>query len=344
MAAILAQPVGPGQRLLRGPEKVAALLLAMGKPLASQLLKHFDVDELKQITRSVADLGVVSSPTLENLVEEFAAQFAKGVDLLGSPNEVEQMLDGVLSPEQIADVMSDVTGNSNEAMWERLSNVPEAVFSSYLMKEHPQTAALILSKVTPVCAAKVMGQFPRELRNEMMRRMLSIAPVAEGAVRIIQAQLQEDLLSNLSRQSGSEQNARIANIINKMDRDQMEDVMQSLAAARPKAAEVLRGLMFTFDDIVKLQTKARSILFDKIPTELVVLALKGTDASFRDAILSSLAARARRIVDSELANGGPALQRDVLKARRMIADTALELSNTGEIELTSPEDEDELYE
>ncbi len=316
----------------------------MGKPLASRLLKHFDVDELKQITRSVADLGIVPSPTLELLVEDFAGQFANGVDLLGSPNEVEQMLDGVLSAEQIADVMSDVTGNSNEAMWERLSNVSETIFGGYLAKEHPQTAALILSKVTPACAAKVMGQFPRDLRNEMMRRMLGIAPVTEAAVRIIQAQLQEDLLSNLSRQSGSEHNVRIANIINKMERDQMEDVMQSLAAARPKAAEVLRGLMFTFDDIVKLQPKARSVLFDKIPTELVVLALKGTDAGFRDAILSSLAARARRIVESELASGGPALQRDVLKARRMIADTALELSNNGEIDLNSSEDEDELFE
>lgn len=344
MASSIPTSSGPSPRFLKGPERVAALLLAMGKPLAGRLLKHFDVDELKQITRSVAELGVVPVPTLELLVEDFAGQFANGVDLLGSPNEVEQMLDGVLSPEQIADVMSDVTGNSNEAMWERLSNVPEAIFGNYLVKEHPQTAALILSKVSPACAAKVMGQFSRDLRNEMMRRMLSIAPITEAAVRIIQGQLQEDLLSNLSRQSGNEQNVRIANIINKMERDQMEDVMQSLAAARPKAAEVLRGLMFTFDDIIKLQPKARSVLFDKIPTELVVLALKGTDTGFRDSILSSLATRARRIVDSELASGGPALQRDVLRARRMIADTALELSGNGEIDLNSSEDEDELYE
>lgn len=329
---------------MRGPEKVAALLLAMGKPLAGRLLKHFDTDELKQITRSVAELGVVPVPTLDALVEEFAGQFMSGVDLRASPEDVEQLLDGALSPEEIADVMSDVTGNSNEAMWDRLSNVPETIFGNYLSKEHPQTVAYVLSKVSPACAAKVVAQLPREMRNEMMRRMLAIAPVTEAAVRIIQAQLQEDLLSNVSRQGGTEENVRIANIINKLDRDQMDDVMQSLAAARPKAAEVLRGLMFTFDDVVKLQSKARGVLFDKIPTELVVLALKGTDLAFRDAILSSLASRARRIVDSELANGGPASQRDVLKARRLIADTALELSSAGEIDLKSPDDEDELFE
>jgi flagellar motor switch protein FliG len=135
----------------------------------------------------------------------------------------------------------------------------------------------------------------------------------------------------------------MADIINKLDRNHMEDVMQNLAAARQKTAEVLRKLMFTFDDIVELQPKARSVLFDKIPTELVVLALKGSDAAFRDSILSSLATRARRIVDSELASGGPALQRDVPKARRTIAGTALELASGGEIELNSSEDEDEFF-
>src|SRR5262249_42383508 len=100
---------------------------------------------------------------------------------------------------------------------------------------------------------------------------------------------------------------------------------------------------FTFDDIIKLNPRGRTVLFDKIPTELIVLALKGTDSSFRDAILGSLAARARRIIESELANGGSTAQRDVLKARRTIADTALELASGGEIELGSSEDEDELF-
>src|SRR5476649_2779970 len=113
MAFPVASKSGPSARTLIGPDKAAALLLCMGKPLAARLLKQFDSDELRQITRSVAELGTVPVPMLEVLVEEFASQFANGVDLLGSPGEVEQMLDGVLLPEQIADVMSDVTGNSN---------------------------------------------------------------------------------------------------------------------------------------------------------------------------------------------------------------------------------------
>jgi flagellar motor switch protein FliG len=330
-------------RTLDGPSKVAALLLAMGKPLAGRLLKHFDQDELREITRSVAELGVVSMPVIEETIEEFAGNFIKGAGLMISPTDAEHLLSGLLPPEEISDIMSDVTGNSNQSIWQRLSGVSETLFGGYLVREHPQTGAAILSKVTPVCAAKVMGQLPREFRNEIMRRMVGIALVSEPAMRIIESTLQEDLLVNMARNNRTAHNGRMADIINKMEREQMEDVLQSLAEARPKVAEVLRGLLFTFDDIIKLPAKSRLALFDQIPTERVVLALKGTDAGFRNAILSTLSSRARRIVESELANGGPAPHREVVKARRMIADLALEMAERGELELNSEEDNEDIY-
>lgn len=337
------QPGAHPARPLSGAARVAALLLAMGKPLASRLLKHFDQDELRVITRSVADLGIVPMPLIEDMIEDFAGQFAHGAGLMISAGDAEHLLSGILSPEEISDIMSDVTGNSNQSIWQRLSNVSENLFAGYLIKEHPQTVAMILTKVTPACAAKVMGQLPRELRNEMMRRMVGIGLVMEPAMRVIESTLQEDLLVNVSRNNRAAHNGRMADIINKLERDQMEDVLQSLAEVRPKVAEILRGLLFTFDDIIKLQPKSRMTLFDQIPTERVVLALKGTDSIFRDAILSTLSSRARRIVESELANGVPAAQREVIKARRMIADLALEMAERGELELNSGDDDDEVY-
>ncbi|WP_020177009.1 flagellar motor switch protein FliG [Methyloferula stellata] len=330
-------------KILRGPDKVAALLLAMGKPLAGRLLKHFDPEELKLITRSVANLGAIRMHSLEGVIEEFAGQFLNGVDLLGSATEVEQLLTGVLTPSQIAELMAEVSDGSTQPMWERLSTVPDNAFANYLLKEHPQTAALILSKVSPTCAARAMALFPRDRRNALMRRMLSMSSVTEPAMRVLEATLREDLLLKASRNNGDDQNARMADIINKMEREQMEDVLQSLAETRPKTAETLRGLLFTFDDVIKLQPRARMLLFDAIPTERVVLALKGSDIGLRDAILSSLASRARRMVEQELSNSEPASHRDVLKARRMIADAALSMAERGEIELNSTGEDEEVY-
>jgi flagellar motor switch protein FliG len=329
---------GPPQKALLGPEKVAALLLAMGKPAASRLLQHFDPVELRQITRAATALGSVPVAALEGAIEDFAGQFTSGVDLQSTATDVEQLLTGVLAPEQVADIMSDVLGSSNNSLWERLSGVPENMIAAYLMKEHPQTAALILSKLSSSCTAKVMGQLPRDLRNELLRRMIGLKPVVESSVRLIETTLHEDLLLAISRNSGPDLNTRMADIINKMERDHMEDVLQNLSDTRPKVAETLKGLLFTFDDLTKLTPQARTTLLDQVPTERVVLSLKGTDPAFRDIILSSLASRARRIVEHELNTGGPAAQRDVLKARRSIADTALQLAESGQIELNPSDD------
>ncbi len=331
---------GARPKPLKGADKVAALLLTLDKSVAARLLARFDSVELRQITRAAADLSAVPAATLESLIEEFAANFSTGADLVGSAGQAQNLLAGVIPPEQVADIMSDVLGNSNHSLWERLSGVSESVFAGFVLKEHPQTAALVLSKVSPNCAAKVMSQLPRDLRNSLMRRMLSFKPLMEPPVRILEGALQEDLLVNVARNTNSDSHSRIANIINKMERNQMDDVLQSLAESRPKEAEVLKGLLFTFDDIVNLSPKARSTLFDAVPTERVVLALKGTEAEFRDLVLSSLASRAKRMVEAELTNGDPAPQRDVLKARRAIADLVLEMAEKGQIELNSPDDEE----
>jgi len=329
-------------RTLKGADKVAAILLSLEKPVAARLLARFDPHELRQLTRAAADLGSVPVMTLEAVIEEFAGHFSTGADLVGSAGQAQQLLEGVVPPEQIADIMSDVLGNSNHGLWERLSGVSDSVFAGFLAKEHPQAAALVLSKIPPSLAAKVMSHLPRELRNSLMRRMLSFKPVSEPPLRVLESALQEDLLVNVARNTNSDSHARIADIINKMERNQMEDVLQSLAESRPKEAEVLKGLLFTFDDIVNLSPKARSVLFDAVPTERVVLALKGTQPEFRELVLASLASRAKRMVEAELQNGDPAPQRDVLKARRAIADLVLEMAEKGQIELNSSDEENEL--
>jgi flagellar motor switch protein FliG len=320
-------------RNLNGSEKAAVLLLAMGKPVAGRLLKHFDPLELRKITLSAAELGAVQTPVLDALVEEFCAHFSNGVDLLGNAGEAEQLLTGAFPPEQVADILSDVLGSSHSGMWEKLVGIPEDVFAAYLLKEHPQTAAFILSKVNASFAARIAAQLPRDIRNQLMRRMLALEPVEETALRSVEGVLQEDLLNSPARHGSASPHSRMAEIINKLDPEQMEDVVQSLTLSRPKEAEILRRLLFSFEDMLKLSAKARATVFDKIPTERVVLALRGTDASFRDAVLSSLTSRARRLVESELEAGSDVSPRDIAKARRMIADLVLEMAQRNEIEL-----------
>ncbi|MCI4678807.1 flagellar motor switch protein FliG [Rhodoblastus acidophilus] len=331
-------------RPLFGAEKVAALLLALDKPIAGRLLKRLDSLELRQVTRAASELGSVNPVTIERLIADFEEQFSSGAELLGSAGEAENLLAGALPPEEAAEILSDVLGNSNKAMWDRLSAAPEGALASYLVKEHPQTFAFVLSKLSSGAAAKILAQTPREIRNSLMRRMLSPRPVMDPMMRLLERTLHEDLLLNVARNTGADTHSKIAEIINKMEREQIEDVLQSLAEDRPKDAETLRGLLFTFEDIAKLSLKARTTVFDRVPADRVVLALRGTDPTFRELILSSMAARARRMVENELNTGGPAQQREVMKARRAIADTVLEMAERNEIEIHGSGESDALFE
>lgn len=331
-----------GSKAMKGPERVATLLFAMGKPAASKILKHFNDEEIRLITKSAAQLGPVSPAQIELLVEEFTSNFSSGPDMVGGVAQIESLLAGILSPEQIADIMNDVVGNANRSIWERISGVSENAIASYLLKEHPQTAALILSKVKSTCAAKVMAQLPQPLRNSLMRRMLSMKPIVDETMKNIEKTLHEDFMANFSKNAGSDTHAKMADIINKMEREHMEDVLSNLATVRPKSAEILKGLLFTFDDIVKLTPKDRTTVFDQIPPDRVVLALKGTGDDFRKIVLSALSSRVRRMVEHELNSKEPSPQRDIAEARRAITDLALEMAGRGEIVINS-ENEDEAF-
>lgn len=328
---------------LRGSEKVAALLLAMGRELSGSVLKEFDPEEIRIVTRAAAELKPISTPELEAIIEEFAQNFSAGPNILGNVGELEKLLNGVLPPEQISDIISEVLGNKTKSVWDRISHVSESLLANYLLKEHPQTAALVLSRVKPACAARVMSHLPSDIRHDLMRRMLSLKPVVEEAMSIIEKTMHEDFMINFARNLASDTYPRMADIINKMERTQMEESLQNLSESRPKSAEILKGMLFTFDDIINLTSKARMLIFDQIPTDRVVTALKGSDASFRELILSSLASRTRRLVEHELASGIPANQREILDARRSITDLALEMAGRGEIELNPDQDDQPVF-
>ncbi len=338
--AIATAPKQRGVATLGPTDKVAALLLAMGRQAAASVLQQFEPQEIRVVTKAAAELRPITAQELESIVEEFAQQFSTGANILGKFGGLEAVLGDVLPAEQVQQIMSDLLGNSSRSVWDRVSSVSENSLASYLSKEHPQTAAVILSKVKPACAAKVMSQLPSSLRNELMRRVLSLKPIADDAIRILEKTLLEDLTLNFARNMGADTYARVADIINKMERGHIEDMLKSLSEKRPKSAEVLKELLFTFDDVVNLTPKARTMIFDQVATDRIVVALKGTDKNFREMILSSVASRVRRVVEHELALGEPSNQRDVLEARRVITDLALELAEKGEIEL-NPDQEDE---
>jgi flagellar motor switch protein FliG len=337
-AAAVATSV-PAVRTLQGADRVAALLLAMGKPAASRLLKHFDSAELKEIARAASNLGTIPASELEVAIKEFADQFAAGMSLLGTAQEIEKLLTGILPSEQISEVMSDVLNRKSitSTVWERSSEVQDAVLVEFVTKEHPQTAALILSKLRPASAARVIGRLPEAFRNNLMRRMTMMHPISASAMRLLESSMHDALLTVLGKTAGNDTNVRIADILNRMEHEIIDSVLSNIEEARPDTAKALKRLMFRFEDIAKLSAKARMTIFDEVPAEQVVLALRNTDAEFRELVLSSIASRARRIVEHELESSDEPEARAVSDARRAIAERVMQLIGKGAIDINVSE-------
>ena len=338
-----AQPksAAPEAVSMSGAEKVAVLLLALGKPRAARLLKRFDPDDLKTLTQLAGDLAPIDASDLDRLVEEFAQKFSSGINFVGSEKEVRSMLSDVMSEEQLAGVMSDEPDEPIEAperVWDKVSKIKDETLRNYIGKEHPQTAAMILSRVDPSLAAKIVASFPAQQRNALIIRMLGMKKVADDAARAVELVIAEDLLAKSS--SGS--HAGIADILNRLDKTQSDDLLKNLAEVRPDDAKTLKSMLFTFVELVNLPAKARTLLLDQVPIERLVAALKGTDTAFQGAILSSLAARSKRMVEAELQGGGSATEREVADARRAIVDTVLKMMSKGEIAMLEPDAVDDM--
>jgi flagellar motor switch protein FliG len=136
--------------------------------------------------------------------------------------------------------------------------------------------------------------------------------------------------------AGADGRSRLAGIINGLDAPEAEDAMRALEQTSPKDAAIVKGMLFSFNDLSRLSERARALLFDRASIDIVVMALRGTDADFRDTVLSSMPSRGRRLVEGELSSGANAPPRDIAKARKAIAEIVLGMASRNEIELGGP--------
>jgi len=320
-------------QLLAGPRKAAAVLLAMGKPAATQVLKHFSPDELRQVTVAAARLGSVSMNELEKIVEQFSSDFSAGASLLGDEGQARALFADAFPPEQISQALSETSADRPPDVWQALAALPEASLAAFLKEERPLTATYILSRLESGLAARVVAQLPRDLRNHVLCGLVSPPKIVPQARELLEAAMRSCLASGTAVGFGEDRRAHIAEIINELEAGEADDVMRALRAARPQDARVVERLLFSFNDLARLSQRARALLFDKISTEIVVLALRGTEPDFREPVLASMASRSRRLVESELANPSPAPPAEVAKARKQIVKLVLSMSQRGEIDL-----------
>lgn len=321
-----------------GRERVAILLLALGDKLGPQLLQKFDAAEIKAIMETATSISRVEKQDLDLLVDDFAAQFAKALGLGTDFEAVKNLVERAFSPGELSKMLGNQIMQAGEPVWRKFEAGMENALVPYLLDEHPQTIAFVLSRLEAEFAARCLSILPGDFRVTVARRLLKVQAVHEAAEKIVEAALERDLLSKADASLEAEGRGRLAAMLNKIEREKSGEILAGVAAWKPEEAAKLKRLIFSFEDMGSLSQEARLTLFDKLQTDQVVLALKGMDAAIKEVALSSLGARARRMVEAELATDKGVRTKEGDAARSAIVAKVLELAQRGELELPSADD------
>ena len=324
---------------MSGAEKAAILMLALGEEQCSKLFEMMHEDEIKEISFAMTQLGSVSAEIVEKLCVDFSQGLGSAGVLVGSYDSTERLLQKSLSRERASQIMEEIRGPAGRTMWDKLGNVNEAVLANYLKNEYPQTVAVVLSKVRPDHAARVLGLLPDGFAMEVIMRMLRMESVQRDVLESVEKTLRSEFMSNLARSTRRDSHELVAEIFNNLDRQVEGRFMSALEDRNREAAERVKSLMFTFDDLSRLPQDAIQKLMRVVEKNKLPIALKGASEQIRNLFLSTLSERAGKLLRDEIATLGPIRLRDVDEAQGQIVSLAKDLAQQGEIEINDHKDE-----
>jgi flagellar motor switch protein FliG len=329
-------------RTLTGPEKAAILMLALGDEHTARLFALMDDEEIKEISQTMANLGTVSSNIVERLFVEFAEQISATGSLVGSYESTERLLAKVLGQDRVAQIMEEIRGPAGRTMWDKLGNVNETVLANYLKNEYPQTVAVVLSKIKSDHAGRVLTQLPESFAMEVIMRMLRMEAVQKEVLDDVERTLRNEFFSSLARTNRRDSHELIAEIFNSLDRSSETRFLTALEERNRDSAEKIKALMFTFEDLGKLDGMAIQGLLRNAEKEKLPMALKGASEALRDLFFSNMSDRAGKLLREEIAAMGPVRLKDVEEAQSYLVALAKDLAARGEIVIADANGEDEL--
>lgn len=338
----MAAPQKDDYRKLTGPQKIAILMMSVGEENASKLFGMMDDEEIREISSTMATLGEISSETVERLYLEFTEQMSASGAVVGTYDTAERLLVKALGKERVDTIMEDIRGPAGKTTWDKLGNVGEDVLAGYLKNEYPQTIALVLSKIKSDHAAKVLAIFSDDLSLEVIMRMLTMDSVKKEVLEGIEKTLRIEFMSNLAKTQARDSHETMADIFNNFDRKTESKFMALLEERNKEAAERIRALMFTFEDLKKIDGAGIQALLRTVDKDKLAIALKGASDTIKALFFENMSERAGKILREDIESKGPVRIRDVDEAQMIIVTIAKDLAAKGEIIIAEPGGADQM--
>ncbi len=329
-------------RSLTGPQKAAIMMMSLGQDQATKMLTLMEDDEIKELSQTMANLGTVGSNLVERLFVDFADAISNTGSLVGSYATTERLLLKGLDKDRALAIMEEIRGPAGRTMWDKLGNVHEQVLANYLKNEYPQTVAVVLSKIKADHTSRVLALLPEGFAMEVVMRMLHMESVQKDVLESIEKTLRNEFMSNLAKTARVDSHELMAEIFNNLDRNTEARFLTALEERNRESAEKIRALMFTFEDLTRLDPAGAQTLLRHVEKDKLALALKGASDAIKELFTANMSARAAKMLKEDMDGLGPVRLKDVEDAQNTIVTLAKELSNSGQITIAEGKEEGEM--
>jgi flagellar motor switch protein FliG len=325
-----------------GLEKAAILLLTLGPEAAAAVFRHLSEPEVRQVSAAIARLRSIPREHAAAVHEEAWRRLTQREGLLVDGEQfARQMIAAAASGARAPDTARRAREAGGEFLASSLEPVAPAALAQVLGNEHPQVIALVLANLRPRKAAQVLAALPEPLQPEVVQRIADLQSVPDDLLAEVSDVLagQVQGLGRVSQTPAVLGAKLVAEIMNVVDAAVETRILAHLESDAPEVAETIRALMFTFEDLVRLDDRGMQTLLKEVARDELILALKTASPAMREKVFKNLSHRAAEILQEDMSAMGAVRLKDVERAQAGIVALARRLDAEQRITLGVREDD-----
>jgi len=323
---------------MNGAERAAALLVALGPDIASEVMKHLDEDSISILAGEIAKIDALNPEDKEDLIGEFLLELKKKKgSVTGGQNVAKELLFSAFGKEKAEDILRKLTHQDLEKGFDFLSDVDSEIIITLIQNEHPQTVAVTLAYLPSRKAAEVLKGLSQQMAKEVTIRMAKMEKTSPDAVlevsRVLRKKYDEHLYSGSDVAHAGGLNA-LVDIMGHMSGEQEKHMMEYFDTAMPDISSEIRAKIFTFENVLNLTNPEVQVLIDELGDDYVIArSLKGAGDDLRVKFVRNMSKNRATDVLSEMEAMGPVRLSEINESRDEIVRKMRELHDSGIINL-----------
>ncbi|TGW14530.1 flagellar motor switch protein FliG [bacterium NHP-B] len=324
-------------------DKAAALMLSLYGDAQKAVFGQMENRELWTLTPAMSNLGILDPTVVKNVLTDFLHLMHEGSMVSGNFSGTKKLLESMFGKDRMKQVLDGVESDE-EGIWEQLSTVNENMLANFLKKEDIQTASVILARLTSARAAHILKMFDEDTSMDVIVRILKATPVKVAVLSEIQAFIKSEFMEEFKKggTNAFDPHRVVAEILNAFDQVTGDRVMEFLEKKIPESAARVRALMFTFEDMLRIDSADIQKVISAVDKSELALSLKKVPMKVREHFFSNMSERAAKFLQEDIDGLGAVRVSDMEKAQRSIISVVKQMQKDGDIVIADAGSDDAM--